>query len=366
LRTLVADGIYKGAGNKDLNFFGKAIIVLSENGPESTKIECEGSGRGFYFGNHEGSDSVLEGFSINNGSTTGITCTDRSSPIITNCIIADFHDDSWGGGIYCSLGASPIIDNCIISGNYAEIAGGGIYIYSSTPIIKNTDIIDNGSWDFGGGIYCAYCSPSISNCIIQGNGVDGIFMEYSSPSITNCVIKDNHSYDWGGGITCFNSSSIVTNCIISENWNNWEGSGIYAFESFPMLNNCTFSKNVAEIGGGIYSFNSLISVNNCILWNNSPDAIYVYSGDDPIVTYSDIEKGWEGEGNIDEDPLFYPFPIRGFEFLLRPNSPCIDSGDPEIEDRLYDWYKRWPKWYPDDARSDMGAYGGPGNWRWLK
>jgi len=58
--------------------------------------------------------------------------------------------------------------------------------------------------------------------------------------------------------------------------------------------------------------------------------------------------------------------VRGFDYLLRPGSPCIDTGDPSVEDSLYDWHPRWPDWYPNGARSDMGAYGGPGNSGWLE
>ena len=51
--VLVADGTYKGAGNKNLDFKGKAITVKSENGPRKCIIECEQEGRGFYFHNGE-------------------------------------------------------------------------------------------------------------------------------------------------------------------------------------------------------------------------------------------------------------------------------------------------------------------------
>ena len=37
--VLVANGTYTGAGNKNLDFKGKAITVRSENGPENTVIE---------------------------------------------------------------------------------------------------------------------------------------------------------------------------------------------------------------------------------------------------------------------------------------------------------------------------------------
>jgi len=42
--VLVADGIYKGYGNKKLDFKGKVIIVTSENGARNCIIDCENDG----------------------------------------------------------------------------------------------------------------------------------------------------------------------------------------------------------------------------------------------------------------------------------------------------------------------------------
>jgi len=54
---VVADGVYTGNGNRDIDFFGKAITVRSENGPENCVIDCQGTPtnphRGFYFHNNE-------------------------------------------------------------------------------------------------------------------------------------------------------------------------------------------------------------------------------------------------------------------------------------------------------------------------
>ena len=57
---------------------------------------------------------------------------------------------------------------------------------------------------------------------------------------------------------------------------------------------------------------------------------------------------------------------KGFDFLLHPLSPCIDKGDPHIYDWLYDYHPQWPDGYLNTARSDIGAYGGPGNINWLR
>jgi subtilisin family serine protease len=53
----VADGIYTGEGNRDIDFFGKAITVRSENGPDNCIIDCNGTEsephRGFILHNSE-------------------------------------------------------------------------------------------------------------------------------------------------------------------------------------------------------------------------------------------------------------------------------------------------------------------------
>ncbi|MFQ6043234.1 MAG: hypothetical protein ACE5PV_20475, partial [Candidatus Poribacteria bacterium] len=87
---VVADGIYTGSGNKNIDLLGKAITVRSENGPENCIIDCENNGRGFFVHRGEGLDSVVKGFSIVNGSTAG-----------------KFPDNN-GGGILC-YSASPTI-----------------------------------------------------------------------------------------------------------------------------------------------------------------------------------------------------------------------------------------------------------------
>jgi hypothetical protein len=58
--VLVADGTYRHAGNKNLNFNGKAIAVRSENGPLNCVIDCDQDGRGFYFHNGETVDATVD------------------------------------------------------------------------------------------------------------------------------------------------------------------------------------------------------------------------------------------------------------------------------------------------------------------
>ncbi|MBM3242311.1 hypothetical protein FJZ31_39085 [Candidatus Poribacteria bacterium] len=104
--VLVANGTYTGAGNKNLDFKGKAITVTSENGAENCIIDCEGDGRGFYFHSGETEASVVNGFTITNGSSAwdggGIACNESSPTIQNNEIIENvaYFD---GGGIFSGL-----------------------------------------------------------------------------------------------------------------------------------------------------------------------------------------------------------------------------------------------------------------------
>jgi hypothetical protein len=92
----------------------------------------------------------------------------------------------------------------------------------------------------------------------------------------------------------------------------------------PTLINCTFWNNSADHGGGINNYYSSPTLSNCILWRNSPNQIGDYEGL-PVVTYSDVQGGYPGEGNIDADPLFVDQGTG--DFHLGACSPGIDAGD---------------------------------------
>jgi uncharacterized protein (TIGR02145 family) len=82
------------------------------------------------------------------------------------------------------------------------------------------------------------------------------------------------------------------------------------------------------------------TVSNDIIYGSS-NTVYLDENSSIEVTFSDIEGGWIGEGNIDADPLFVS-PDNG-DFHLQSDSPCIDAGDPGYTD-------------PDGTIADMGAY----------
>jgi len=95
-----------------------------------------------------------------------------------------------------------------------------------------------------------------------------------------------------------------------------------------------------------------------ILWQNIPNHVYVDGPANPDITFSLVQDGWPGEGNIDADPLFRD-PENGDFHLMsiacgdQLNSPSIDTGDPALIDSLLNC-----DWGLGTERSDMGAYAG--------
>jgi len=74
----------------------------------------------------------------------------------------------------------------------------------------------------------------------------------------------------------------------------------------------------------MYNDNSNLTAKNCIFWGDSSEEIIVLLGT-TTVTYSDVQGGFPGTGNIDGDPLFVD-PDNG-DLRLQAGSPCIDAGD---------------------------------------
>ncbi len=204
--VLVADGVYRGDGNKNMDYLGKAIHVGSENGPILCTIDLEGDGFGFRFENGETGTSILSGFTIRNGfspSGAGIQVS-GASPLIDRCIIVGNIYSASGGGIMCRFEAAPTITDCVIAAN-TSCSGGGIAFFQSSGTVSFCTITGNDSCNMGGGIYCygGHSAPMISNCLISGNEAEtlggGCYSSHgATPTIRNCVFQDNVAIVGGG------------------------------------------------------------------------------------------------------------------------------------------------------------------------
>jgi hypothetical protein len=178
---LVANGVYTGAGNRNIDFQGKEVTVKSENGAAVTIVDCQNQGRGFLFTSGETSKAKLIGFTIENALAPdtlgggGVRCV-SASPVITRCIIRN-NSASQGGGVYVS-GGSPVIRSSWIVDNSAttipQQIGGGIFCTAGQLEISTTTIANNEATGAGGGIYAiAGAVVNIRDSILWGNTVSG-------------------------------------------------------------------------------------------------------------------------------------------------------------------------------------------------
>ncbi|MCZ6653689.1 MAG: hypothetical protein O7D91_11765 [Planctomycetota bacterium] len=294
--VLVAPGTYTGDGNRDISLFGKAMTLKSSAGPSATIIDIQGSPssihRGFFLIHGETCQSIIEGFTIENGYLIG---------------------DTGGSGINGGGG------------------GAGIYIRDSSPRIRRCLIRQNIS------------ATSGEPFVFDGMGA-GIYIDTDSTAvIEDCMIRNNIAGAMGGAMRIFdeNSNVSIRNCVIAGNSASARGGGIYnVFATTIVTNTLLFDNSTMYSGGGLHNENGTVRLSNCIIWGNEAgDAGSQFFAQGPglSIEYSNLQDGLEGiggccnwqinwgEGNIDADPLF--FDPDSEDYHLLHGSPCIDAGD---------------------------------------
>jgi hypothetical protein len=315
--VLVLDGTYTGLGNKNLDFHAKAIAVRSENGPQECIVDCQDSGRAFYFVTEERSTSVVDGFTVIRGYAPdgGAVYCANSSPEISNCTMSantafTYSGSPHGGAVYC-VNSSPTISNCSMTDNmalswpYYLSYGGAVYCANSSPAISNCSFSANMA-QYGGAVACDASSPRIISCVVSANRANGsgggAYCSSSSPTITDCTFSDNEAWPShggaiycvgysspsprisdctmtgnlslgrGGAIFCYNDSNPeISNCTISDNRAaNWQGGGVCCFSASPTISNCIISDNwTSYYGGGVACFYSSVAISNCTITANT-------------------------------------------------------------------------------------------------
>ena len=296
--VLVMPGTYWGAGNTDLHFDGKEVTLVSAGGLSATIIDCEGVSRAFVLMDGEGPLTVIEGFTIANGATQGISWPEDSgggillvgtSPTIRNVVFENNWAEYVGGAIACIDGACPEITDCSLIGNMANDGAGGMACANvSSPSLSRVKFLDNWCGGYGGGLWCDQSSDAtLAFCTFADNSAsnDGgamLFSQNTTALVSDCTLVENSS-GGAGGIACYDSSPGVTNTIIAFST---DGSAVACY-------------GVAEP-----SFTT-----SCVYGNSSGDSLCGIH---------------EGQGNIYDDPLLCDESEGAY--YLEECSPCVGAG----------------------------------------
>lgn len=259
-------------------------------------LDGQGSRRVIYQANYYSNLTVLDGFVIQNGFTTG------------------------SGGGAC-LQNKVRLSNCRFQNNVAQGGGGGLSFYTqgwhSYDTIRNCVFENNMSNGSGGGL-SVYCC-TLMDCSISHNVSSyiggGVYLDYGR--IVNCLISNNSSNSYGGGVDC--RYGTINNTTIVHNASNNEGGGIHSIST-------TSSSNAT-------------TVVNSLIWGNRQGGTPSSLSGSFICSYTAIEGGYSGENimvlNNTNPPLFVnPSLTAGaadttadVDWHLQNGSPCINRGD---------------------------------------
>jgi hypothetical protein len=183
-KVLVADGTYKGEGNKNMQLGVKSIEVRSANGPGNCIIDLENNGKGFIL-EFTPIGSSIDGFTIMNGHPSsnlsygvGIRCS-WCFTTIRNCIIKNNSGVQWGAGIDIRGNpANPFVVNTVFEGNDSSYGGGAVSIYQTTATFVNCIFTGNTSFV---SVISGYIGTTFTNCIVWNNTPETISGE---PTVT--------------------------------------------------------------------------------------------------------------------------------------------------------------------------------------
>lgn len=248
---LLADGVYTGEDNRDIDFGGKRVVLKSVNGPLATTIDCQAAGRGFIFENGEDSLTIVDGITV----TRGL-----------------FWDDQWlgsGGGAVLITNASPTFRNCVFSHSRVfshEVAkGGAVYCVNSGSIFEDCEFRGNKAesgmpaW-VGGAIAADRCMLRLSRCRFISNNGDSHIPEGDGGAIwafrtalviDTCSFTLNSATTRGGMISGYGTQVHMRSTLVEGN-SSLLGGGIRLTEGGSLsIEECTFTGNSAGTGGAI-------------------------------------------------------------------------------------------------------------------
>lgn len=350
---IVAQGTYV----EELDLLGKAITLRSTNPQHAgtvaaTILDSTGAPYTLRCDSGEGADTIVSGLTITGGDEAAMLL-DGSGPDISRCNFTA-GTGSFSGGIQATGGSSPVISSCQFI-DCTSFNTGALTLEQSSALV--TQCTFSGNTGLGdGGIASIKSNLVISDCSFTGNNGEGagaILFLAGTAEIRDCTFRENSTFGLGdsprgaGAVLISFADVTLERCSFDNN----TGPGVYnEFLSNVSLTNCEFIGNVAlaQPGGGIYneestvdlvncsfvgntnpefggaggamgSVSSTVTAANCIFWDNYPDQIFGGAS----VTFSDVQGGYPGAGNVDVDPRFR----SAADTRLAFDSPCIDAGN---------------------------------------
>jgi predicted outer membrane repeat protein len=304
------------AGKGAAYYGGGGMFNIYSSNPILTHVtfvaNTAGSGGGMY--NHASHPTLIGVAFIGNSAidSGGMNNYSESNPTLEDVTFAGNVASQNFGGMGNTANSNPVLSHVTFVDNSAEDYGGGMGNYESSPTLTDVEFSDNRAARDGGGLH---------------NGGS------SRPVLTNVTFADNSAAASGGGMLNAESSPTLTNVTFTGNSAGEYGGGLCnTFSSGPRLANVTVTGNRAPHGSGVCSVGGSFTLVNGIVWGNSPAQEQVYNDHvTPAITYSVVQGGFPGTGNLNLNPRLGDFADFGGPtrvVALQPDSPAIDRGSP--------------------------------------
>jgi predicted outer membrane repeat protein len=348
--VLLAWGTYTGLGNRDVFFYGKAIVVRGQGDPMDCVIDCEGSvsepHNAFRFYYAEDSTSVLECVTIQGsyGSAGAVYCG-GGSPTIRDCVFQQNQSDGDGGAIKVASDSEPTVIGCEFRENSAAGGGGAIVVYVAADLVALGCLFSDNSAVSGGAILSSYADVVIDSCVFSGNtaAIDGGALRCVEGTclIAGCKFLGNSAQTCG--VAVFSSCDVAMSyCVSNMNRGTFNTASMLFYDCSASIANCTFSAdstgflfdNVLRFETGtppvvtntIIAFGRNCRAIGCVGTSSNPSVtccdIYGNSGGDWV----DCIAGLGGAaGNFSVDPKFCS--IATDYLCLEECSPCLAAGN---------------------------------------
>ena len=304
----VAQGVYAPitlkSGVRVMGGFAGSETAASQSDSQahSTIIDAQRQGRAVLSVNND-SSTELRGFVIRNGT-----------------------DLNWeGGGGMRVLDSSVMVVDCEFHENCTVFGGGAVVTDGSeSPYFANCRFHDNGFQESNG----------TTTCDTLGGGA--VFVAGGNPTFVNCLFHDNRGWDGGAVVAQDLAAGKLINCTIVDN------------------------HAVIGVGGGVSRAKTL-AIQNCIIWFNkaarSAPTIYDDHRATTGVTYSNVDGGFPGTGNMSQEPKFVDRAGRNYMLKAFPPSPGKDKGRAELlpsDLGDLDWDGDTPEAIPFDLSFHLG------------
>jgi hypothetical protein len=258
------------------------------------------------------------------GASAGAIGLGFGTTTIERCTFS-FNEADIGGAI----AGRPILRDCSFRGNLA-LEGGAIFTAAPGSLVcERSEFIGNighlkagAVLGIGTFIGCSFVGNRTN--ITSGGAANG------GGDFLNCRFLGNRSQLSGGAFMVLNACTL-TNCTFTGNQSESDGAALHVWsDANTTIVNCTIAANTTLEGAGGLAVKGPTSLSNSVVWGNSNAQI---SGE-PLVTYSCIEGGWPGVGNISSSPAFVD--LLGIDGVvgttdddcrLMADSACIDAAD---------------------------------------